>query len=58
MIKGVHIGGNGKALSYLDTLIVPIIENTPHEEDLRDSMADVGALYLSLLPLTSRVVRR
>lgn len=42
MIKGVRTGGNGTAMSYLDTLIVPIIENTPHEEDLRDSMAEVG----------------
>ncbi|KAG6330433.1 hypothetical protein ID866_8656 [Astraeus odoratus] len=33
-------GGNGAALSYLDTLKVPIIENTPYEEDLKDSMAD------------------
>jgi methylthioribulose-1-phosphate dehydratase len=45
MIKGVRIGGKGAALSYLDTLTVPIIENTPHEEDLRDSMADVGKNY-------------
>ena len=28
MIKGVRVGGTGKALSYLDTLTVPIIENT------------------------------
>ena len=28
------------ALSYLDTLEVPVIENTPNEEDLKDSMAD------------------
>lgn len=41
MIKGVRIGGTGQALSYLDTLVVPIIDNTPHEEDLRDSMAEV-----------------
>ena len=41
MIKGVRVGGMGKALSYLDTLILPIIENTPHEEDLKDSMAAV-----------------
>ncbi|KAF4590220.1 Methylthioribulose-1-phosphate dehydratase [Pleurotus pulmonarius] len=39
MIKGVRIGGVGKALSYLDTLVIPIIENTPNEEDLKDSMA-------------------
>lgn len=40
MIKGVRVGGTGAALSYLDTLVVPIIENTPFEEDLRDSMAE------------------
>ncbi|KAI0042404.1 Methylthioribulose-1-phosphate dehydratase [Auriscalpium vulgare] len=40
MIKGVRIGGTGKALSYLDTLEIPIIENTPNEEDLKDSMAE------------------
>ena len=39
MIKGVRLGGMGKALSYLDKLTVPIIENTPFEEDLKDSMA-------------------
>lgn len=43
MIKGVRIGGMGKALSYLDTIIVPIIDNTPFEEDLKDSMAQVGS---------------
>ena len=41
MIKGVLIGGMGKALSYLDKLTIPIIENTPHERDLKDSMAEV-----------------
>lgn len=40
MIKGVRVGGTGPALSYLDTLEVPIIENTPNEEDLKDSMAE------------------
>ena len=39
MIKGLRVGGMGPALSYLDTLVVPIIENTPYEEDLKDSMA-------------------
>jgi len=38
MIKGMRIGGMGKALSYLDTLVIPIIENTPDEEDLRFDM--------------------
>lgn len=39
MIKG--IAGHG----YYDTLEVPIIENTAHEEDLADSMADAIARY-------------
>ena len=41
MITGIRISGTGPALSYLDTLVVPIIENTPNEEDLKDSMAEV-----------------
>ncbi len=41
MIKGIMRGGTGRALSYLDTLTVPIIDNVPHEEDLRDSMREV-----------------
>ncbi|KAF7298805.1 Methylthioribulose-1-phosphate dehydratase [Mycena indigotica] len=45
MIKGVRIGGVGRALSYLDTLQVPIIENTPNEEDLKDSMAEAMKQY-------------
>jgi len=45
MIKGVRIGGMKSALSYLDTLEVPIIENTPNEEDLKDSMADAMKQY-------------
>jgi len=45
MIKGVRIGGMGKALSYLDTLVVPIIQNTPDEEDLKDSMAEAMVKY-------------
>lgn len=45
MIKGVRIGGVGKELSYLDTLIVPIIENTPNEEDLKDGMAEAMVKY-------------
>ncbi len=32
MIKGIK--GHG----YEDTLVIPIIENTPHEEDLKESM--------------------
>lgn len=45
MIKGVRIGGTGRTLSYLDTLVVPIIENTPNEEDLKDSMAEAMIKY-------------
>ncbi|KII92809.1 hypothetical protein PLICRDRAFT_486044 [Plicaturopsis crispa FD-325 SS-3] len=45
MIKGVRVGGTGRALSYLDTLELPIIENTPHEEDLRESMAEAMKNY-------------
>lgn len=45
MIKGVRVAGTGKALSYLDTLVLPIIENTPNEEDLKDSMADAMKKY-------------
>ncbi len=45
MIKGVRVGGTGKALSYLDTLELPIIENTPNEEDLKDSMAAAMVQY-------------
>lgn len=39
MIKGVRVGGTGRTLSFMDTLEVPIIENTPNEEDLKDGMA-------------------
>lgn len=45
MIKGVRIGGMGNTLSYLDTLELPIIENTPNEEDLKDSMAEAMSKY-------------
>ncbi|CAD6576642.1 MAG: Methylthioribulose-1-phosphate dehydratase [Cyphobasidiales sp. Tagirdzhanova-0007] len=38
MIKGMRIAGMRTVLSYLDTLVVPIIENTPDEEDLRFDM--------------------
>jgi methylthioribulose-1-phosphate dehydratase len=38
MIKGVRLCGTGRALNYLDTLEIPIIENTPNEEDLTDDM--------------------
>ena len=33
------------SLGYLDELVVPIIENTPSEADLRDSMRDAMIRY-------------
>jgi methylthioribulose-1-phosphate dehydratase len=45
MIKGVRVGGIGPTLSYLDTLEIPIIENTPNEEDLKGSMAEAMVKY-------------
>jgi methylthioribulose-1-phosphate dehydratase len=45
MIKGVRLGGMGQAMSYLDTLTIPIIENTPFEEDLKDSLAEAIEHY-------------
>lgn len=46
MIKGMRIGGMGTALSYLDELVIPIIENTPQEEDLAASMEKVRNFFL------------
>ncbi|ORY72403.1 class II aldolase/adducin N-terminal [Leucosporidium creatinivorum] len=45
MIKGMRVGGTGTALSYLDTLVIPIIENTPDEEDLREGMEEAMRKY-------------
>ena len=49
MIKGVRWGGVEGAMTYLDELIVPIIENTPEEEDLRHTMAEVSLPVSSAL---------
>lgn len=38
MIKGIRDANTGKALRYDDRLVVPIIENTPFEADLAESM--------------------
>jgi methylthioribulose-1-phosphate dehydratase len=35
MIKDFRWDGVRNVMSYLDELVVPIIENTPEEEDLR-----------------------
>ncbi|XP_044252606.1 methylthioribulose-1-phosphate dehydratase [Tribolium madens] len=45
MIKGIKNQKTGKNLRYDDTLVVPIIENTPFEEDLKDRLAQTIAEY-------------
>lgn len=42
MIKGIRIGSTKKNLRYFDKLVVPIVENTPEEEDLTERMAEVN----------------
>lgn len=41
MIKGIE------GLGFLDELVIPIIDNTPSEADLKDSMADAMRRYPS-----------
>lgn len=38
MIKGIRMGSTKTNYEYYHTLKVPIIENTAHEEDLKDRM--------------------
>eukprot|EP01006_Ploeotia_vitrea_P029881 TRINITY_DN62335_c0_g1_i2.p3 TRINITY_DN62335_c0_g1~~TRINITY_DN62335_c0_g1_i2.p3 ORF type:complete len:127 (-),score=66.80 TRINITY_DN62335_c0_g1_i2:446-826(-) len=45
MIKGIRIGTSKKNLRYFDTLVVPIIENTAEERDLKKRMADAMKAY-------------
>ncbi|KAJ9077239.1 Methylthioribulose-1-phosphate dehydratase [Entomophthora muscae] len=45
MIKGIKKGCNGPALRYFDKLVVPIVENTPREEDLTERMAKAMKSY-------------
>ncbi|KAJ8662050.1 methylthioribulose-1-phosphate dehydratase [Lichtheimia ornata] len=40
MIKGIRRGSTKTNLRYFDKLVVPIVENTPEEEDLTDRMAE------------------
>ncbi|KAF3109118.1 Methylthioribulose-1-phosphate dehydratase [Orbilia oligospora] len=54
MIKGIPRPSTGKYYGYHDTLEIPIIENTAHEEDLRDSLAQAIKDY----PDTSAVLVR
>jgi hypothetical protein len=39
-IKGVRRGGMGKAWDNTDTLVVPIIDNKPYEDDLEGDMEE------------------
>ncbi|KAI8612824.1 methylthioribulose-1-phosphate dehydratase [Chytriomyces sp. MP71] len=45
MIKGIRIGSTKNNLKYYDTLVVPIIENTAEEEDLKDRMEEAMKKY-------------
>lgn len=45
MIKGIKNQKLKQNLRYDQELVVPIIENTPFEEDLRDRMAQVIEEY-------------
>lgn len=50
-IRNQHLG---RAYRYDEELVVPIIENTPFEEDLKDRMAEIMKQY----PETSAVLVR
>lgn len=45
MIKGIKNQKTKRNLRYDEVLVVPIIENTPFEEDLKDRMAQVIEEY-------------
>ncbi|XP_016350733.1 methylthioribulose-1-phosphate dehydratase [Sinocyclocheilus anshuiensis] len=45
MIKGIRKGNSGTNYRYDDTLVVPIIENTPEEKDLKERMARAMEMY-------------
>ncbi|CAL8352586.1 unnamed protein product [Merluccius merluccius] len=45
MIKGIRKGTSGTNYRYDDTLVVPIIENTPEERDLKERMARAMEQY-------------
>lgn len=44
-IKGIPAGSGKGNLGYLDTLTIPIIENTPFEEDLTGALEDAMEKY-------------
>uniref|UniRef100_W5K8K3 Methylthioribulose-1-phosphate dehydratase n=1 Tax=Astyanax mexicanus TaxID=7994 RepID=W5K8K3_ASTMX len=39
MIKGIRRGNSGTNFRYDESLVVPIVENTPEEKDLKEHMA-------------------
>jgi methylthioribulose-1-phosphate dehydratase len=45
MIKGIRIGTTRSNYRYFDTLTVPIIDNTPEEEELTVPMESVSGLF-------------
>ncbi|KAI8817519.1 methylthioribulose-1-phosphate dehydratase [Fimicolochytrium jonesii] len=54
MIKGIRRGSSKESFRYFDRLVVPIVENTAQEEDLKDRMAKAIADY----PETNAVLVR
>ncbi|ORY05124.1 methylthioribulose-1-phosphate dehydratase [Basidiobolus meristosporus CBS 931.73] len=54
MIKGIRRGSSKTNFRYFDTLVVPIVENTPEEEDLTERMAQAIMKY----PETNAVLVR
>jgi methylthioribulose-1-phosphate dehydratase len=46
MIKGIQKGSTSDYYQYHDELVVPIIENTAHERDLKESMREVCFSFL------------
>ncbi|XP_031548707.1 methylthioribulose-1-phosphate dehydratase-like [Actinia tenebrosa] len=45
MIKGIKKCKSKEYYKFYEDLVVPIIENTPHEEDLKDSMVEIMDEY-------------
>ena len=54
MIKGIQKGDSAQYHKYYDKIVVPIIENTAEERDLKDRMAQAIKDY----PLTNAVLVR
>ncbi|CAO3647779.1 unnamed protein product [Cunninghamella blakesleeana] len=54
MIKGIRRGSTKTNFRYFDKLVVPIVENTPEEEDLTERMAQAMEKY----PETNAVLVR